>query len=354
MSTIDKKVRRIQQVKHGRSHSLGWGHPLRNVTSQSAAHVGSASSSSQAMARLPLTRRRNAVPIISIKPRDPGPSQCQSDAQFEASETIRTAVARWKQLIRESLGTSEEPPEVVAATLARGSMDQAVSMPHHVRTYSVTSLIHGPPFQHPVCKASIPVATSGALPPVTAAVRVHSTLHHTTVSPGYSVQGLHTKPTNLSPTAPLPVPHSPTPCPPQPYCLSPTAPLPVPHSPTPCPPQPHCLSPTAPLPVPHSPTPCPPQPHCLSPTAPLPVPHSPTPCPPQPHSLSPTAPLPVPHSPTPCPPQPHSLSPTAPLPVPTKRRPVPTAPLPFRNSMEVCSRSHPVCSPGGTPFPRTP
>ena len=36
--------------------------------------------------------------------------------------------------------------------------------------------------QHP-CKASTPAVTSGALPPVTAAVSVHSTLHCTTVSP---------------------------------------------------------------------------------------------------------------------------------------------------------------------------
>ena len=56
-------------------------------------------------------------------------------------------------------------------------------MPHLVRIYGVTSPIHGPPCQHPPCKASISAVTSGALAPVTAIVRVHSTLHRTTVSP---------------------------------------------------------------------------------------------------------------------------------------------------------------------------
>ena len=48
--------------------------------------------------------------------------------------------------------------------LARESMDEAVSMPHRVRIYSETSPMHGPPCQHPLCKASTPVGTRGAPP----------------------------------------------------------------------------------------------------------------------------------------------------------------------------------------------
>ena len=44
------------------------------------------------------------------------------------------------------------------------SMDQAVFMPYRVRIYSVTSLVHGLPCQHPPCKASTPAVTSGAPP----------------------------------------------------------------------------------------------------------------------------------------------------------------------------------------------
>ena len=50
---------------------------------------------------------------------------------------------------------------------------------------SVKGRVSPPPFvcQHPLCKASAPVVASGALPPVTAPVSVHSILHRTTVSP---------------------------------------------------------------------------------------------------------------------------------------------------------------------------
>ena len=51
-----------------------------------------------------------------------------------------------------------------------------MSMPRCVRICSETSLIHGLPCQHPPRKASTLADSSGALPPVTAAVRVHSTL----------------------------------------------------------------------------------------------------------------------------------------------------------------------------------
>ena len=108
-------------------------------------------------------------------------------------------------------------------------MDQAVSMPQRAMIYSVTSLIHGLPCQLPSCKASTPPVTSRALPLVTAVMRVHSTLHHTTVSAhpsatavavlgclvgncrvvrhtvvlaGYSGQGLHTnQPTSQPPSS---------------------------------------------------------------------------------------------------------------------------------------------------------
>ena len=49
--------------------------------------------------------------------------------------------------------------------LAWESMDQAVSMPHRVRNCSETSSMHGPPCQHPPCKASSPAGTRGAPPP---------------------------------------------------------------------------------------------------------------------------------------------------------------------------------------------
>ena len=58
--------------------------------------------------------------------------------------------------------------------LAWESRDQAVSMPHRVRIYSMTSVIYRPPCQHPLCKASTPAVTSGVLPPVTAVVLSHS------------------------------------------------------------------------------------------------------------------------------------------------------------------------------------
>ena len=56
--------------------------------------------------------------------------------------------------------------------LARGSMDQAVPLPYPVRGSTVgTSPRHGPPWQHPPCKASTPAVTSVPSPRVTAAVR---------------------------------------------------------------------------------------------------------------------------------------------------------------------------------------
>ena len=75
--------------------------------------------------------------------------------------------------------------------LARESMDQAMSMPHRVRIYSETSPMHGPPCQHPPCKASSRAVTRGdpPPPPVTAAVRVHNTQHCTPVSPVYMARG---------------------------------------------------------------------------------------------------------------------------------------------------------------------
>ena len=85
-----------------------------------------------------------------------------------------------------SKGPSLEGP-CNSQPLAREVMDQAVSMPNRVRIYSEASPIRGPSSHHPPCKASAPAVTRG--PPVTAAVRVHSTLHCTPVSPVHVVRG---------------------------------------------------------------------------------------------------------------------------------------------------------------------
>ena len=69
------------------------------------------------------------------------------------------------------------------------SMNQAVPMPHRGRIHSGTRPKHGPPRPHPPCRASTPAVTCGALPAVTAAARVHSTLHRTPVSRVYVACG---------------------------------------------------------------------------------------------------------------------------------------------------------------------
>ena len=70
-------------------------------------------------------------------------------------------------------GTKGPVPEGACDSqpLAQESLDQVVAMPHHVRMYSGTSLIHGQPCHHPLCKASTLAAASGALP---ATIHSHS------------------------------------------------------------------------------------------------------------------------------------------------------------------------------------
>ena len=72
--------------------------------------------------------------------------------------------------------------------LAQESMDPVVSMVHHVRIYSETNPIRGPPCQHPPCKASVPAVPRGAPPPSNRRCE-SSTLRCIPVSPIYMARG---------------------------------------------------------------------------------------------------------------------------------------------------------------------